>query len=259
MHLWPNEVGGGLTMPLSRHSVGAYQETSSHATRQGTLGHSRLSSLSHWTDSGIKSGISVPELISIEKKKKKSASREWIVEHSPQILAGEGKASIRSWSLLDSCNTRINTQFPGHKQTHTRLFAWLVKRGVSQRVARYRNIDWAPLPPSRCRLDCHHRPTQMTVWVIFTDVLRGSVVAHTGNLCRQFIQLFFREHAVTVVSAHWATVDWSWPKEWNKLVCTSEYPLKKKKKIRWGMTGRTFSKNPGMRGKSHHDQWVLHK
>ena len=32
-----------LTMPLSRHSVGTYQETSSHATCQGTLGHSRLS------------------------------------------------------------------------------------------------------------------------------------------------------------------------------------------------------------------------
>ena len=38
----------GLTMPLSRHSVGTYRETSSHATRQGTLGHSRLSSLSHF-------------------------------------------------------------------------------------------------------------------------------------------------------------------------------------------------------------------
>ena len=37
----------GLTMPLSRRSVGPYQETSSHATRQGTLGHSRLSSLNH--------------------------------------------------------------------------------------------------------------------------------------------------------------------------------------------------------------------
>ena len=34
-------------MPTSRHSEGTYQETSSHATRQGTLGHSRLSSLSH--------------------------------------------------------------------------------------------------------------------------------------------------------------------------------------------------------------------
>ena len=37
----------GLTMPLSRHSVGTYQETSSHATRQGTLGHSCLSLISH--------------------------------------------------------------------------------------------------------------------------------------------------------------------------------------------------------------------
>ena len=37
----------GLTMPLCRHSVGTYQETSSHATCHGTLGHSRLSSLSH--------------------------------------------------------------------------------------------------------------------------------------------------------------------------------------------------------------------
>ena len=34
-------------MPLSWHSVGTNQETSSHATRQRTLGHSRLSSLSH--------------------------------------------------------------------------------------------------------------------------------------------------------------------------------------------------------------------
>ena len=34
-------------MPLSRHSVGSYQEMSSHATRQGTFGHSRLSSLSY--------------------------------------------------------------------------------------------------------------------------------------------------------------------------------------------------------------------
>ena len=53
----------GLTMPLSRFSVGTYQETSSHATSQGTISLSRLSSLSH-CDPGIKSGISVRELIS---------------------------------------------------------------------------------------------------------------------------------------------------------------------------------------------------
>ena len=37
----------GLTMPVSRHSVGTYQEMSSHATRQEMLGHGHLSSLSH--------------------------------------------------------------------------------------------------------------------------------------------------------------------------------------------------------------------
>ena len=35
-------------MSLSRQSVGIYQKTSSHATRQGIFGYSRLSSLSHY-------------------------------------------------------------------------------------------------------------------------------------------------------------------------------------------------------------------
>ena len=35
-------------MPEQWHSLGTYQEMNSHATRQGTLGHSRLSSLSHF-------------------------------------------------------------------------------------------------------------------------------------------------------------------------------------------------------------------
>ena len=66
-------------MPLSRHSVGIYQETSSHATRQGTLAYSHLTV----------DGISVRE----PKKKKKSAGKKWIVEHSPKILADEEKAN----------------------------------------------------------------------------------------------------------------------------------------------------------------------
>ena len=36
----------GLTMPLSRHSVGTYPEMSLHATCQGTFDHSRFNSLS---------------------------------------------------------------------------------------------------------------------------------------------------------------------------------------------------------------------
>ena len=81
-------------MPLSRHSVGAYQETSSHATRQGTLGHSRLSSLSHWTDSGIKSGISVPELISIEEKKKKARAGSELSNILPKSSPAREKPAL---------------------------------------------------------------------------------------------------------------------------------------------------------------------
>ena len=51
----------GLTMLLSRYSVGTYQEMSSNATHQGTLSHSCFSSLS---------GISVHELISTRNKNK---------------------------------------------------------------------------------------------------------------------------------------------------------------------------------------------
>ena len=54
----------GLTMLLSRHSVGTYQETSSHvAARQGTLGQSSQLTEPLWTDPDLKIGISVRELI----------------------------------------------------------------------------------------------------------------------------------------------------------------------------------------------------
>ena len=59
----------GLTMLLSMHSVGTYQEMSSHRTLQGTLSQSSQLTESLWTDPGLKSGISVRKLISTFKKK----------------------------------------------------------------------------------------------------------------------------------------------------------------------------------------------
>ena len=50
-------------MPLFRHSMGTYPETSTHATRQS----SQLAE-PQWIDRGIKSGINVRELISTLKK-----------------------------------------------------------------------------------------------------------------------------------------------------------------------------------------------
>ena len=85
-----------LTMLLSRYSVGTDQVMSSLATCQGTVSHSHLSSLSHcglilaW----LKIGISVRELIStFKKKEKKGVGGEWIVKHSPQILACKEKVT----------------------------------------------------------------------------------------------------------------------------------------------------------------------
>ena len=60
-------------MPLSRQSMGIYKETSSHATHQGTLSQSSQLAEPLWTDPGLKSGISLHELISTVKKKEKSA------------------------------------------------------------------------------------------------------------------------------------------------------------------------------------------
>ena len=63
-------------MPLSSHSVGSYQVSSSHATRQGALGHSRLRLQSHcglilaYRVKLVCASYSLP-------KKKKRAGNEW--------------------------------------------------------------------------------------------------------------------------------------------------------------------------------------
>ena len=54
----------GLTVPLSRQSVGICQETSLHATRLGTRSQSSQLAEPLRTDPGLKSGISLRELIS---------------------------------------------------------------------------------------------------------------------------------------------------------------------------------------------------
>ena len=48
--------------------------------------------MSLWTAPSIKSRVSVRELI-FTLKKKKSAGGEWMVEHSPEILTSEEKAT----------------------------------------------------------------------------------------------------------------------------------------------------------------------
>ena len=93
----------GLTMLWSRHSVETYPGTRSHATCQGTLGHSHQLAGPLWTDPGVKSGISLCELISTSKKKKgkrKSAGGERMSEHSPTILTTEEKATTTTTTTI---------------------------------------------------------------------------------------------------------------------------------------------------------------
>ena len=72
-HVIPYTRRSGLTMPLSRQSEGTYQETSSHATRQGTLSHSRLSSLSY-CGTILRESICTPPPSQQKKKEKKAGT-----------------------------------------------------------------------------------------------------------------------------------------------------------------------------------------
>ena len=72
MHTFlPQRSRSGLTMLLSRHSVGTYRETSSRNS-SGNV-RPKLPQLTEplWTDPGLKSGISVHKPISTSKNKTK--------------------------------------------------------------------------------------------------------------------------------------------------------------------------------------------
>ena len=92
-------------MPLSGRSVGTYPETSSHATCQGTFGQSSQLVELLWTDPDVKSGISVRELISTLKKKRKKAQaeNEWsnILQKSSQARKIPPLATTNQYQQFD--------------------------------------------------------------------------------------------------------------------------------------------------------------
>ena len=82
-----------LTMPLSMRSLGTYQETSSHANVQGTLGHSRPSSLSHrGLILALKSGIRVRANPHLKIKKERTAGGERMIQPSSKNALKRGKS-----------------------------------------------------------------------------------------------------------------------------------------------------------------------
>ena len=98
----------GLTMLLSRHSVGNYpKQVYMQLVRERltTVVSARWATVD-W--SGIKSGISVHELIStLEKTTTENAGREWIVEHSPTTTTH----TQNIFTFFTSCQLRIYLPF----------------------------------------------------------------------------------------------------------------------------------------------------
>ena len=86
-----------------------------------------------WTDPGIKSGISVRELISSLKKKKKKTGEEWMVEHSPKVLASEGKTTTTTTSSRKHLPLK---RLASHWENHE--WQWYVIQNGSSTQADYR-------------------------------------------------------------------------------------------------------------------------
>ena len=80
------------------------RETSSHANRQGTLVHIRLSSLSHcWLSLVLTEWNWCARADLISTLERKRTGGEWFVEPSPIILACEEKVSTTTTMICISC------------------------------------------------------------------------------------------------------------------------------------------------------------
>ena len=90
-------------------------------------------------------------------------------------------------------------------------------------------------------------PFTQRSWSELTMLLsRHSVGTYQEMSSRKLV----KEHSVTDISAHWAIVDWSWPKEWN-LCARADLHFKKKKKVQAGKElSNTLPKSLHVRKKS---------
>ena len=85
----------GLTMPLSRHSVGTYQENElTHNSSGNTLPQSSQLAEPLWIDSGLKNGIGVRELISTTKTNQNKKTQA--CNHSSNLSLKPSPASKKS-------------------------------------------------------------------------------------------------------------------------------------------------------------------
>ena len=123
----------GLTMPLSRYSVGTYQQTSSRSSSGNTRTQSSQLAELLWTDPSVKSGISVRELKRRKKEEKKRRRQNQKVEHSPKVLASEEKANTTRfcrvhWTVLDdqACYTAFCLVYFLVTKLVTQYYVWSI-------------------------------------------------------------------------------------------------------------------------------------
>ena len=114
------------------------RKTSSRSLSGNTRPQSSRLTETLWTDPGIKSEISVLELVSTsKKKKKKSAGGECMIKHSPKLLASAEKATSTSISQLSHASTLSCIHQPSRPHRHPVVHT--LDRNQSQKKKRRRN------------------------------------------------------------------------------------------------------------------------
>ena len=143
MHLWPNEVGvGWLCCPGVAWDP--IRETSSYATRQETLGHSRLSSLSHcgltlaWCVELARASWSP-----LKKKEKKSSRWGWGIDSAKKNTHKKNTPFLPKSSYAGKSHRRHHScnDFSVVMNNHTTRLTRPVQTGCNITFTDYTSVD----------------------------------------------------------------------------------------------------------------------
>ena len=102
-------------------------------------------------------------------------------------------------------------------------------------------LQWHIKDPGKSDKKCWWQVTPKHSYTLDQTKSKWADYATVQALCGSLSGNEPTRNSVTVVSACWATVDWSWPKEWNQCG-RADFHFKKNR--RRGMNCRTFSQIP---------------
>ena len=167
-------------------------------------------------------------------KKKKKKSDDW---HERASLPLSVRLGCTSW-LQESINTSTVARLDDNRGALSSCAKWV--------------WNYPQLKHKLCDHSNQALAVSVSQMVWYTSVNRWT--STTSWQFKNYLSVICADYVLsaTVVSARWATVDWSWHKEWNWCVQANIHFKKKKKKVQAGNNGRTFSPNPCKQGKNHH-------